>query len=500
MRFESAADSTAMDESIEESRKEIIRTCRVDPERADCNHRRSEKPPPLEDHVVPYLDGGPNIYQLGSVEDAAVTVWDQQVRALRLVEALFPERCRKRIGGAPRCGLRVAIVGGGAAGLTAAAAFALGGARKVRVYERSPVLLPLMRTADHRYVHPRVARWPDPGWHEGRARLPVLGWCAGSAPAVAKEILDSFDRVRWHVGEAIEIHTSAPIAPSLSAGRGTPFRRLMADHDLVVVAVGFGEDGVARGENPRVPGDDTPPYWNADPLHRVEARDHPRRKIAIVGSGDGALIDVARALVAGFEQGALVTALAQRRAFASLMRGIMAAEEEEWKAQPNRRLEPEWYLQREPREWDYAASELGRVLDWNPTKVTLLGSGLNTRSTQPLHRFLTAALCKTERLEFKKARVEGVYRSRNSRVVTTTNGSPHGPYDACYLRLGPPERGTRPIDYLLRDDFMDALNSLESCVRTWRPRPQHQWPLCRIFCNLRLYWCCATKWSPGESK
>src|SRR5579862_4895680 len=94
------------------------------------------------------------VYFLGCFE-SRVTVYAQQVRALNLASALVSERKIRPTG-------RVAIVGGGAAGMTAAAALvALSPSlQKVVLFERSPDLLHMQMQSHDRYLHPHVYDWP----------------------------------------------------------------------------------------------------------------------------------------------------------------------------------------------------------------------------------------------------------------------------------------------------------------------------------------------------
>src|SRR3712207_744887 len=88
-----------------------------------------------------------SIYAIG-YGSKQVTIYSQQVRALRLIFALqqqgflFPKA-------------EMVVVGAGIAGLTAAAAAALCGAH-VTVLEQAEELLHLQRGCHTRYLHPRI--------------------------------------------------------------------------------------------------------------------------------------------------------------------------------------------------------------------------------------------------------------------------------------------------------------------------------------------------------
>lgn len=96
---------------------------------------------------------GTGIFFLGCFE-SRVTVLSQQRRALNLVDAIIAEGKTVRSHG------RVAVVGGGAAGLTAAAAFAVAApALRVDLFERQGTLMYLQRSSD-RDLHPHIYDWP----------------------------------------------------------------------------------------------------------------------------------------------------------------------------------------------------------------------------------------------------------------------------------------------------------------------------------------------------
>src|SRR6516164_11148384 len=120
------------------------------------------------------VPGYRRVYVLGCFA-RYVTVYSQQVRALNLVDTL----AKAGILSARSC---VAVVGGGIAGLTAAAAAAVRGAGEVRVFEKLDATMRLQRTSEKRYINPYIYDWPtipevapgDDVW----AALPLMQWKA----------------------------------------------------------------------------------------------------------------------------------------------------------------------------------------------------------------------------------------------------------------------------------------------------------------------------------
>src|SRR5438552_19113901 len=94
--------------------------------------------------------GFPNLYVLGAYAKR-LTIYSQQIRAVNLVEAIHWYR-------QPLKGLEVAIVGGGVAGVTAAAMAIQRGA-PVTLIERLQNILEIQIRND-RWLHPTIYEWP----------------------------------------------------------------------------------------------------------------------------------------------------------------------------------------------------------------------------------------------------------------------------------------------------------------------------------------------------
>jgi len=137
----------------------------------------------------------PGVFVLGSFA-RYVTVYSQQVRALNLIDAL----CRR---GMLSRHTRVAVIGGGVAGLTAAAGAAVLGA-PVRLYERAAKPLRLQRNCGHRWLHPHLYDWPERESDSREAGLPLLTWEAGWAQDVAKRIEAQWDHIRQLEGVTLD--------------------------------------------------------------------------------------------------------------------------------------------------------------------------------------------------------------------------------------------------------------------------------------------------------
>jgi NAD(P)-binding Rossmann-like domain len=131
----------------------------------------------------------PGLYLIGSLE-RGVTVYSQQLRAHNLVWALWEIQKKS---GEQEFG-RVAIVGGGIAGLTAAACFLclFDRAVSVTIFEQLWDLCPLQQGSDGRWLHPRIHDWPLEGSRVPGASLPILDWSEGRASDVTRTIIHDF--------------------------------------------------------------------------------------------------------------------------------------------------------------------------------------------------------------------------------------------------------------------------------------------------------------------
>jgi hypothetical protein len=140
----------------------------------------------------------PGLYVIRSLE-RGVTIYSQQVRAHNLAWALS----ELHRGGGRKLG-KVAVVGGGIAGLTTAACLLslLSDDANVAItlFERSWDLCPFQQGADVRWVHPHIYNWPRAGSRAPEASLPVLNWTEGRASDVASAVMREFGKFHARFG------------------------------------------------------------------------------------------------------------------------------------------------------------------------------------------------------------------------------------------------------------------------------------------------------------
>lgn len=139
--------------------------------------------------VLEYFRLVDNVYLLGTFE-RNLTIYHQQVRALNFVWSLIEGSSKEEVPNS------VAVVGGGFAGLTAAAGLLRKGVKHVSIFERRATLLPLQQGSDARWVHPHIYEWPNAGSELPSAALPLLNWNAGRASDVVVQVLSEWERVK----------------------------------------------------------------------------------------------------------------------------------------------------------------------------------------------------------------------------------------------------------------------------------------------------------------
>jgi hypothetical protein len=203
-----------------------------------------------------------------------VSIDVQQIRAMNLVHSLFYHKYLEP-------GMSLAVVGGGFAGITAAA-YAAALNAKVTLFEQFNNVLNVQEKASHRWVCPGLTMWPTPRELQFHADLPVMDWQAGTA----REIVE-YMRSRWKMlVDTSLVDYKSPRQVNVDDSGGVSYTSTddplgkTIHFDRVIVAVGLGSEGL-----------DSARYWDPDAL---TTQSTTLQHYAIAGLGDGAVADVLR--------------------------------------------------------------------------------------------------------------------------------------------------------------------------------------------------------------
>lgn len=234
----------------------------------------------------------PRVLVVGSF-DRPVTIYSQQVRALNIPYLLFRR-------GIVRLDDPVVVVGGGVAGLTAAAGLARLGA-KVTLLEQREILCPLFEGCTVRWIHPYIYYWPLPGAQANRveAALPLMSWRAGYVHDVNICLLEEWEKHKAAYGIQLVEGANVQFAlPSRKPGEPRPGTmeiswkregktREYGTFSAVIFALGYGiETSELKKKCP------CRSYWRNDDIAQAQLGG-PKRYL-VTGTGDGGVIDLLR--------------------------------------------------------------------------------------------------------------------------------------------------------------------------------------------------------------
>jgi hypothetical protein len=376
----------------------------------------------------------PGVYQIGCLE-RRVTLYSQQVRALNLVYALFDL-------GKLAPSSRAVVVGAGAAGLTATAALARCGAH-VTLLERLDEVIPFQSRNLTRWLHPHIYEWPAEGCLNPHSGLPLLGWSADHAAAVARTLHDEFYR---HVREAKTIHVHKGVRNVRLHTSSTGQRMEWNDagggfqserFDVIVLAVGFGLEGSSLCP--------VQSYWRNDDLEQFELDADRVRHYLVSGCGDGGLVDLLRLRLRNFQHDQMLEELIGRHPDRSQVESQLLLAEEKARAKAERGEDPSDFLYDEyqrirPRSMDEKVASRLR----GDTRATLngLGSFPWNLDSSILNRFLASALIglrgagQAVGADWWRGKIAHIHQEGGGYRVRLENEEVRG-FDRVILRHGP---------------------------------------------------------------
>jgi len=227
------------------------------------------------------------VYILGCFERRR-TIYSQQVRALNLIHTIYSMFGVQR-------NPRLAVIGAGPAGLTAAVAAANLGFHTTVYEHRRP--FDTFLNASSREVHPRLFEWPNEGWHLRNAGLPFFNWTAGSIGEVRKGWMSELKAHENQLGPTgtgkLHLVTGSPL---IDLTFEKP--RVVLDNDsqmfnVVIIAVGFGDESFPAES---VINRNNGSFWAMAPA----APNGPDELVEISGMGDGAVQDLLLSTISDF--------------------------------------------------------------------------------------------------------------------------------------------------------------------------------------------------------
>lgn len=267
-----------------------------------------------------------------------VTVLQQQTRSLNLVHALIEEGGLIENPDDPK---RIAVVGAGFTGLTAAAAILKKAPNShLTIFERRDTLIPLQQGSDSRWLHPRIYDWPDEGSESNSAMLPVMNWTAGRASDVAVQFLGAWQRVVSSGGGQLNVklycntrhlkivvdkttktaskiewigEVRDPTNGAIKDSEDVEGAGCLEKFDLIVLCIGFGLESSA-----------TQSYWRNETLAQPSLT--PGKNTFLVsGVGDGGIVDLLRIRVSNFRQDRILGEVFNDRAMLDHLRNLKEA-------------------------------------------------------------------------------------------------------------------------------------------------------------------------------
>ncbi|MDC7675510.1 NAD(P)-binding protein [Asticcacaulis machinosus] len=220
-----------------------------------------------------------------------VSIHTQQLRAFKLVHDLYADEKFKKC-------RNVAVIGGGIAGVTLAAALRLIG-KNVLIYERKRRLIPLQYYSRTRYLHPTAINWPQLDLVP-HSSLPILNWHCDFADHVALQIYNSFES---QFGDRPIYETSCEVTsvkevatPHNGVEFNVTYEHLdrkagakstqTVQHDCVFFCTGFNSEKII---SPYF----VTSYWEDYSVRPIKSSLRPPQ-IAVVGDGDGGIIEIMR--------------------------------------------------------------------------------------------------------------------------------------------------------------------------------------------------------------
>ena len=344
-----------------------------------------------------------NSYQLGCTANV-LNIHAQQCRGFNLAWAL--NEC------ADIKGKQIAVVGAGVSGLTIALALAALKA-KVTVFEKTGEIVHLQRGNFVRFVHPNIAKWPDPGAGYPLTHLPFMNWRAATAGEVAGMMMR-----QWEAGSAVfRSQISNKSGNFILGGEVNKFdwdkaesRVVLQDgklgttfHEFLILALGYGLEKADKTV--------TPSYWRNDDFAQPVIDASIRKKILVSGTGDGALTEVLRLKLRDFQH---------KEFFEKVMF-------ESWLLEAKTRFEANGHwnnLWGDPSKLKQKYKGFFDLLRHDTTVVLNSKRQWFESNAQILHKLLISLLLEAKEIEYKQGELDSIVQDKNdpATFIATAKG------------------------------------------------------------------------------
>lgn len=375
----------------------------------------------VERSKIKNLEG---VYVLGSLA-RRVTLHSQQKRAFNLIWALFENKLLQ-------AGQKVAVVGGGLAGMTAAAAASLKDCN-VTLFEKSQQLMNLQAGNYTRFIHPNIYDWPAEVSENPSTILPCLNWNAGIASNIVTELRIQFESII--PSTQIELNTEINSITNID---GRP--RIQSIHsagpipyDCIIIAVGFGMEKQFDAVSNRF-------YWQNDDLHQSLSI---KRKYFVTGCGDGGLVDTLRLLLLNFDHQRFTIDFLHQEELNAVKLELLKIEEK-IKSRSSTTTDTSTMIFDHYDNLNISNAVLKNLKELirTDTEVTLNGTEISrySKDASILNRFTIYLLSKCGALRYECGRVENITRSGTQYTVQlrrTDNTLIDLEYDDVVVRHGP---------------------------------------------------------------
>ncbi|MBP6748237.1 MAG: FAD-dependent oxidoreductase [Xanthomonadaceae bacterium] len=224
-----------------------------------------------------------------------VSFQSQQRRAFNLVYCL--NKCEGL------SGKKVAVVGGGVTGITAAVALSMNGA-SVHLYEEKIEIFQKIPHCTDRYIHPNINFIPIEKL-SFTTDLPAMNWHADSARGVMRQLNNELRKhLHSHRNQGGRITTYPNRVSRLMNNQNGGVALYFMDgkketrtpaYDYVICCTGFSSERKLKSKDGTEEYPGGTGYWDPDDvIQQHDARDQKIEQVVVVGGGDGGVIDALR--------------------------------------------------------------------------------------------------------------------------------------------------------------------------------------------------------------